>query len=128
MRETKGTIRLGRLELQIMDAVWQGDSATVREALDRMRPARHAYSTILTMMRKLEAKGYLRHETEGRAFRYFPTITQQEVRRSAVSDLLDRLFGGSGRLVVSHLVEQKQINRGELDEIRRLIDKRRKGR
>ena len=78
------------------------------------------------MMRKLEAKGYLKHEVDERTYVYSATISRQTVRQGVLGDLLDRLFEGSPLLLVNSLVEQKNISEEELSEIRKLIIKRRK--
>lgn len=115
-------IRLGRVELQIMTVVWEKGTATVhdvKEALSRGR--KPAYSTILTMMRKLEAKGYLEHEVRDRTYIYRPAISKKAVRHSMLGDVLDRLFEGSPSLLLNSLVEQDRISEKELIQIRKLI-------
>lgn len=120
-------IRLGRLELQIMNVVWDRGRATVHDVKDTIsRGRKPAYSTILTMMRKLEAKGYLSHDVDDRTYVYRPTISRQTVRQGVIGDLLDRLFEGSPSLLLNSLVEQNRISEEELREIRKLITKRRK--
>ena len=120
-------IRLGRLELQIMNVVWDKGKATVHDVKDVIsRGRKPAYSTILTMMRKLEAKGYLAHDVDERTYVYRPTISRQTVRHGVIGDLLDRLFEGSPSLLLNSLVEQNCISEKELREIRKLISKRRK--
>jgi BlaI family penicillinase repressor len=120
-------IRLGRLELQIMNVVWTCGKATVHDVKDALtRGRKPAYSTILTMMRKLEAKGYLEHEVKERAYIYHPTISRDAVRKGLVGDLVDRLFEGSPSLLLNSLVEQNRISEKELHEIQKLIKKRRR--
>ncbi len=121
----KPEIRLGRIELQIMNVVWEQGSATVHDVKEALGHGRKpAYSTILTMMRKLEIKGYLKHTLQERTFIYHPIIDRQEVRHTLVGDLLDRLFEGSPSLLVSSLIEQKKVNGKELEAIRKLIEER----
>jgi BlaI family transcriptional regulator, penicillinase repressor len=118
-------IRLGRLELQIMNAVWERGQASVHEVKDALGSGRTpAYSTVLTMMRKLEAKGYLAHETRGRMFVYRPVLEKREARRSLLGALVDRLFGGSPAQLVNSLVEDGHISGKELVEIRRILGRR----
>jgi predicted transcriptional regulator len=127
MPKKPSEVRLGRLELQIMNVVWDRGSATVhdvKQALSRGR--KPAYSTILTMMRKLEAKGYLKHEVDERTYVYQATISRQAVRKSMLGDLLERAFEGSPSLLMSSLVEQNSITEDELREIRKLIGPRRR--
>lgn len=127
MTKKPSEIRLGRLELQIMNVVWDKEAATVhdvKEALSRGR--KPAYSTILTMMRKLEAKGYLEHDVADRTYVYRATISRQAARHSLLGDLLNRVFEGSPSQLVSSLVEQNHVTEDELREIRKLIAERRK--
>ena len=115
-------IRLGRLELQIMKVVWEKGKATVHDVKEALGKGRKpAYSTILTMMRKIEAKGYLEHEVDNRTFIYRPTISRNDVRQSILGDILDRLFEGSPSLLMNSLVEQKDIDETELQQIKKLI-------
>jgi predicted transcriptional regulator len=120
-------IRLGRLELQIMNVVWDKGRATVHDVKDALsRGRKPAYSTILTMMRKLEAKGYLEHEVNDRTYVYRATISQRTVRHGVLGDLVDRLFDGSSSLLLSSLVEQDRVSEEELRNVQKLIRKRRK--
>jgi len=117
-------IRLGRLELQIMNVVWDRGKATVHDVKNALSRRKPAYSTILTMMRKLEAKGYLEHEVDGRTYVYLPLISQQAVRHGVLGDLVERLFEGSTSLLLTSLVEQNRISENELRQIRKLIEER----
>jgi predicted transcriptional regulator len=124
-KKKKSEIRLGRLELQIMHVVWDKGTATVHDVKDALsRGRKPAYSTILTMMRKLEAKGYLEHDVDDRTYVYRPTVSQQAVRQGVLTDILDRLFEGSPSLLLNSLVEQNRISTKELREIKRLIKER----
>ncbi len=127
MSKKLSEIRLGRLELQIMQVVWDKDRATVHDVKEALSHGRKpAYSTILTMMRKLEAKGYLEHDVADRTFVYRATISRQQARHSMLGDLLNRVFEGSPSQLVSSLVEQNHVTEDELREIRKLIAERRK--
>ena len=118
-------VRLGKLELEIMKAVWARGKATVAEAHQALSADRpRAYNTILTMMRKLEAKGCLSHATEGRTFVYRARISRENVRRDALRDLLDRVFDGSAQLLVSGLMDERKLSAAEIREIRALLDAR----
>ncbi len=117
-------IRLGKLELQIMNVVWDRGKATVHDVKNALSRRKPAYSTILTMMRKLEAKGYLEHEVDGRTYVYLPLISQQVVRQGVLGDVVERLFEGSTSLLLTSLVEQNRISENELCEIQKLIEER----
>lgn len=121
-KKGKTDIRLGKLELQIMNVVWEKGKATVHDVKEALGKGRKpAYSTILTMMRKIEAKGYLEHEVENRTYIYRSTISQKDVRHSILGDILNRLFEGSPTLLMNCLVEQNDITETELRQINKLI-------
>lgn len=114
--------RLGRLEMRIMNVVWKRGSATVHDVRDvLLKGKKPAYSTILTMMRKLEAKGFLEHDVRDRKYVYRATIGQQDARRNVLADLVQRLFDGSPSLLFNSLLQQGETNDAELSEIKRLI-------
>jgi BlaI family penicillinase repressor len=117
--------RLGRLETRIMNVVWDRGSATVHDVRDALgRGKKPAYSTVLTMMRSLEAKGFLEHDVRDRKYVYRALIDQQHVRRNVLGDLVQRLFDGSPALLVNSLLAQEGISEAEVAEIRRLLRKR----
>ena len=124
-KPNRGEIRLGRLELQIMNVVWDRGKATVHDVKDVLgRGRKPAYNTILTMMRKLEQKGYLAHEVQDRTYVYRPTVGRQEVRRGMLGDLLERVFEDSPALLLTSLMERRRISEQERRRIRELIRKR----
>ena len=114
---------LGERELDIMAALWREGPGTVTEVQGRL-PATLAYNTVLTILRNLEAKGFVGHTAEGRLFRYAPAITEQAVRRSALSRLVDKLFRGSPMQAVAHLVDDEQLSPVELKGLYELLDAR----
>jgi predicted transcriptional regulator len=103
----------GDRELDVMGVLWQNGSATVAEVRDRL-PADLAYTTVLTILRNLEAKGFVRHEGEGKAHRYFPRVARRAAGKSAVSRLIDKMFGGDAAMLVSHLVSDHPLSGEEL--------------
>ena len=117
--------RLGRVETRIMNVVWRKRNATVHDVRDALGGGkRPAYSTVLTMMRNLEAKGFLEHDVQGRTYVYRAVIDQQHVRRNVLGDLVQRLFDGSPALLVNSLLVQGGISDEEIAEIKTLIRKR----
>src|SRR3954471_24142886 len=107
---------LGERELDVMGVLWELGSGTVNEVRDKL-PASLAYTTVLTILRNLEAKGYLRHEEEGKAHRYIPRVAQQRARRGAIDRLVDKLFAGSTEELLAHLVEHKQLSAKQLEKL-----------
>jgi predicted transcriptional regulator len=112
-------------ELEIMKIVWQHGSATVRDVYEELLKSRKiAYTTVMTMMGILEQKGRLAKTLRDRAYVYSPTESQGEVVGNMVREFVKRVFDGSAKPLLMHLVENKEINRAELDEIRQLMKKR----
>ena len=79
---------------------------------------------MLTVLRTLEAKGHVRHEGEGKAHRYFPTVKREEAGKSAVTRLLDKVFDGSAESMLAHLVGDRKLSRDRLAKMRTLLDER----
>ena len=116
--------RLGRVQLRIMQVLWDRRKASAREitdTLNRSGPA-VAHSTVQTLLRKMEEKGAVSHRTEDRTFIYHPLVDAPSVTRSATRDLIERVFGGSAAGLVAYLLKEERIPRSELQEIRRLIE------
>jgi BlaI family penicillinase repressor len=114
-------------ELEIMKIVWQRGAATVRDVYEELLKSRKiAYTTVMTMMGILEQKGRLSKTQRDRAYVYSPTEPQGEVVGSMVHDFLKRVFDGSAKPLLVHLLENKNISQKELDEISKLAKKRRK--
>lgn len=109
-------------ELRLMDVLWEKGAATVSEVVDALPKSLPLhYSTVLTTLRILETKGYLKHVKEGRAFIYEPVVDKEEARDGAVNHLLRRFFEGSPELLVLNLVQEKKIDAEEFDRIQERI-------
>ena len=120
------TYRLGDLQLRIMKILWKLGCATVSDVQEQLDDQPLAYTTVATMLRKMEDRGLVRHREEGRKFHYEAAVAEQAVSRSMSAHLVDRLFEGSLADTVSHLLETRQIDRRELDRLERLIKERKK--
>ena len=120
--------RLGALQFQIMKILWARRQATVADVHEALTGgAELAYTTVATMLRKMEARGLVKHHNAGRTFVYQAAIAEDAVTRSMADDLLDRVFEGSLADMVSHLLTTHEVNRDELSRMEKLIaDKRRK--
>lgn len=117
----KPSAHLTDAELRLMQVVWDRGSASVADVLDALpRDLDLAYSTVLTTMRILEDKGYLKHTKEGRAFVYHPLVGPEEAKRSALKHLLARFFGDSREQLVLNLLED-EIPAAELRRIKKMI-------
>jgi predicted transcriptional regulator len=120
-------IRLGDSQLQIMKVLWERGQASVNDVLDALGPdADLAYTTVATMLRRLEARGLVTHTTEGRTFVYRPAVAADEVSRSHTDHLVDRLFEGSLADMVSHLLATRDVSEAEFRKLEQLIAERRR--
>jgi len=108
---------LGDRELDVMAALWELGSGTVAEVRERL-PADLAYTTVLTILRNLEAKGFLKHKVEGKAHRYIPRVAQRTARRNALAHILDKLFHGSPEQLIAQLVEDEKLSADDLKRLR----------
>jgi BlaI family penicillinase repressor len=114
---------LGERELDVMAVIWADGSGTVGEVRTRLG-AKLAYTTVLTILRNLEAKRFLRHEEEGRAHRYFPRVQQGAAQKSALARLIDTLFHGSPEALVARLVDDHELSPAELKKLAAQLDTR----
>src|SRR5690606_27570746 len=101
-------------ELDIMDVLWERGASTVAEVQQHLADDL-AYTTVLTMLRTLEEKGYVTHEEEGRAYRYIPLVEREDAGASAVRRLTRKLFRGSPEMLLTHLVSQRGLTREQLE-------------
>jgi predicted transcriptional regulator len=113
-------VTLGDRELDVMAVLWEIGSGTVGEVRERL-PAKLAYTTVLTILRNLEAKEFVSHTEEGRAHRYAPRVAQKSARRSALSRLVDTLFAGSSEELLAHLVDDRALTADELQRLAKRV-------
>jgi predicted transcriptional regulator len=115
---------LTEAELRLMEVLWERGRSTVNDVADAVSgEAPLAYSTVLTTLRILERKGYVRHAKEGRAFVYEPVVGRGEASRSAIRYVLSRFFGNSPKLLVLNMLEDEQIDQRELKRLKDLIER-----
>lgn len=118
---------LGELQLKIMKVLWEHSEATVAEVHKSLsNETELAYTTIATMLRKMEARGLVKYRVEDRKFFYRAAIKVEEVTRKMSSHLVNRLFAGSLAEAVSHLLRANEVSRAELEQIEKLIAERKK--
>lgn len=108
-------------ELDIMSVLWRGGSGTVAEVRESLSDDL-AYTSVLKIMQILEHKGALRHESEGRAYRYFPVSTSQEAGDKAINRILDKIFHGSAEHLLARLVSDADISQEEIKRMRKMLD------
>jgi predicted transcriptional regulator len=110
-------LSLGDRELDVMTVLWELGDGTVTEVREQL-PADLAYTTVLTILRKLEAKGLVRHKVEGKAHRYIPRVAQKNARRTVLGRLIDKLFDGSPEQLLAHLVDDHKLTPAQVKRMR----------
>lgn len=114
--------RLAELQLAIMQVLWDRKEATVSQVREALEPNRTlAHTTVGTMLAKMEEKGHVRHRSDGRANVYRPAIRQDQVSRTMVNDLADRLFKGDVKQMVCHLLDGSELTPDDLSDLKRMI-------
>lgn len=109
-----------------MKLVWERETATVRDIYEAQRERRKvAYTTVMTMMNILEQKGYLEKTRQERAYVYRPTKPRHQVLGAMVRDFVNRVFNGSAEPLLVHLAEDRKLSRKELEQLKRLLEKKR---
>jgi len=120
----KKSLQLTEAELRLMDVIWDKGSATVAEVAEALpKSLGLAYNTVLTTLRILEDKGYLRHTAakEGRAYIYNARVSREQASRSAVRHLLSRFFDDSAEALVLNLIDDEQLSDAELKRVKDLL-------
>jgi predicted transcriptional regulator len=110
-------------ELAVMSVLWKQGSATVAEVREQL-DEELAYTSVLSALQTLEDKGYVRHEPEGRAYRYFPTVAADKAGKSAIGRIKDAIFQGSAERMFAQLVSDKKLSRAELERMHALLAER----
>ncbi|CAN5385499.1 N/A [soil metagenome] len=110
-------------ELDVMSILWRNGSGTVNEVREALGEDL-AYTSVLSALQTLEEKGYVRHESEGRAYRYHPTVAPEEAGDSALARIRDAIYQGSAELLFAQLISDRGLGREELDRMRRLLSER----
>ena len=125
---TRGLDQLGHLQRAAMEAIWTLGEATVRQVWKRIagRPLL-AYTTVLTVMQKLEQNGWLHHRAEGKAYVYMPTRTRQEAKTRSLRAFIDRVFHGEPLVLFQHLIHDPELSAEDAATIRRILDDSREG-
>jgi BlaI family penicillinase repressor len=114
-------------ELELMKILWRHETpVTVRDVYEEVRKSRPvAYTTVMTSMKTLEQKGHLKAALQDRAYLYRPARPKQQVISEMVRDFVNRVFNGSGRPLVLHMLEEEQLSEADLRDIARMMGKKR---
>ena len=119
--------RLGSLQKAVMEVVWESGEATVQQVRDGLeREPLPAYTTILSVMQKLEKAGWLTHRAEGRTYIYLPLRSRQEAGATSLRTFIDRVFSGDRLLMFQHLLADEDLSDDDLKSSKTMIDRRRK--
>jgi predicted transcriptional regulator len=110
-------------ELDVMAVLWERGSGTVAEVRAELSED-FAYTTVLSVLRTLEEKGYVTHTAEGKAHRYVPTVEPDVAGRTALTRIIDTMFAGSPQLLLTQLVSDRRIDKQTLRQLRALLDAR----
>ena len=115
---------LGPLELEVMRVVWRLKSVTVRDVLDSLAGEERnpAYTTIQTVMTRLEDKGFLKHKLHGKTYHYMAKVSQEKVQRRMTESFLDRVFDGAVGPLVTQLAESKRLSPDDLEALRKIVN------
>lgn len=109
-------------QLEIMKEVWRLEEATVRDVYEALRAKRPiAYTTVMTMMKTMEARGHLRKRVDGRTFIYQAVEPQNKALRRIVGDFLDKVFNGAAEPLLAHLVQERKLSQKDLDKVANMI-------
>jgi predicted transcriptional regulator len=118
-----GDVSFTGRELDVMAVLWTLGPSTVAEVREQLDDEL-AYTTVLTILRTLEAKGFVSHEEEGKAHRYAPLVARERAGKSALGQVLDKIFGGSREMLLANLVRERGIDAAEHKRLRKILDAR----
>jgi BlaI family penicillinase repressor len=117
---------LGELQKTVMEIVWTLGEASVNQVRAKLGRRKLAYTTVLSVMQKLDKAGWLTHREERRAYVYQPVMSREEAGRSSLRQFIKRVCGGDPIAMFQHLLDDQELSAGDLAELRKMIDKRRK--
>lgn len=117
-------IELGDAELEVLKTLWDGGPATVRDVLAQLHAngRRVAYTTVQTVLSRLEQKGIVRSDRSGTAFRYAAAVSRERVSRTRLRTLLSQLYDGAAGQLVLQLMKNERLTADEIAQVQRLID------
>lgn len=122
MKRNSSLQTLTKAEEEVMHIIWELDRCLVRDVIDKLGDPDMPHSTISSVVRILEKKGFVDHKAYGKTHEYFPIITREDYAQHGVTSLMDKYFGGSPKKLVSFLVQSKDINLKELNDLMKTLD------
>jgi predicted transcriptional regulator len=119
----KKSSTLTEAEVRLMNVLWARGASTVNDVLESLTDSPPlAYNTVLTTLRILEDKGYVKHKKDGRAFHYVPSVPREQAQQSALRLLLSRFFEGSAEQLVLNILKHEKLDAAELQRLRQTIE------
>ena len=124
----KGSLdNLGELQRKVLEVVWERGEASVHDVRNRLgRRKKLAYTTVLTVMQKLERAGWLAHRSEGKSYIYRPAVSREQAGAGSVRRFLAHVFEGDAVAMFQHLIRESDLSDEDLGELRRMIEEKRK--
>jgi BlaI family penicillinase repressor len=126
MKRIETLQQLTKAEEEVMQAIWAIEKGLVRDIMNQLGTPDVPHSTISSVVRILEKKGFVGHKAYGKTFEYFPVVSKQDYAETGVQNLMEKYFGGSPKQLVSFLVKNKDIDLKELNDIMKIIDNHKK--
>ncbi|MBC7774645.1 MAG: BlaI/MecI/CopY family transcriptional regulator [Phycisphaerae bacterium] len=114
--------KLTKAEEDVMQLLWEVDRGTVSDLLEHCPEPKPPHSTVSSVVRILEKKGFVGHKAYGKTHEYFPLVEREMYGRRSLGDLLRNYFDGSVPRLVSHLAEEEKLSKSDLDEMLRMLD------
>lgn len=114
---------LTKAEEQVMQCLWEMDGGFVKEIIQHYPDPKPAYNTISTIVRILENKEFVRHDSFGKSHKYIPVVSKEDYRSFTATKVMDGYFGGSAKNLVSYFLKEKNLDTNELDELLEIIEK-----
>jgi predicted transcriptional regulator len=123
MKRNSSIQQLTKAEEEVMQIIWQLDRCLVKDIIDKLGDPEIPHSTISSVVRILEKKGFVGHKAYGKTHEYFPTIGKEDYAQHGVKSLMEKYFGGSPKKLVSFLVQSENLNLKELNDLMKALDK-----
>ena len=115
--------KLTKTEEEVMRLIWEIGRGTVSDLLEQFEGEKPPHSTVSSVVRILEKKGFVGHKAYGKTHEYFPLVSREDYGRRSLGDLLRNYFDGSVSRLVSHLAEEEKLSKAEMDELLRMLEK-----
>jgi predicted transcriptional regulator len=126
MKLKKSLPSLTKAEEEVMHIIWQLERCLVRDVIDQLGDPDMPHSTVSSVVRILEKKGFVDHKAYGKTYEYYPLITKEEYAEQGVKNLVEKYFGGSPKQLVSYLVQSKDVNLKELNDLMKTLNNTKK--